>query len=269
MPGWKDGAQCAVMFTVDYDAETLWLSRDPENAKKPGILSQGQYAEVGVFKILQMLEEEGVKATFFIPGWVAEKYKESVKAINSRGHEIGHHGYLHERLAYDSYQEEEDIILKGLEILEDITGTKPVGYRSPAWEINPIVLKLLVKYNFLYSSNMMADIKPYWLEIEGHKSEIVELPVQWMLDDAPFFLFSLKPPSRPITPNNAVLSIWKDEFHGIYKEGGLFNLVVHPQFSGRPSRINMLKELFLFIKSFPNVWFATGKQVADYWKQNN
>lgn len=267
---WKNNSQCAFMLTVDFDAETLWLSRDPNNAQRPGTLSQGHFgAKVGVPLLLKLFAEEGLKTTFFIPGWVIEKYPRLVRQIHQEGHEIGHHGYLHEWVDPTDPEKEEAILTRGIEIIKGITGEKPLGYRSPAWEVSANMIGLLGKYQFLYSSNMMDDLNPYSLEIDGRPTGLIELPVQWILDDAPFFLFSVRPPSRPIIPNQLVLPLWKEEFAGIYQYGGLYNIVVHPQFSGRPSRVNMLRELIRYARSFPNVWFATGREAAQYWKENH
>lgn len=266
---WKNDAKCAFMLTIDFDAETLWLSRDARNAKKPGTLSHGHFgAKVGVPLLLDFLAEEGIKATFFIPGWVIEKYPHLARRIHDEGHEIGHHGYLHEWVDPTDSEKEEAILTKGIEIIKGITGKNPAGYRSPAWELSENMLRLLPKYGFEYSSNMMDDLVPYELEIDGRKTSLTELPVQWILDDAPFFLFSVIPPNRPIIPNHLVLPLWKEEFAGMYQYGGLYNIVIHPQFSGRPARINMLRELIRYAKSFPDVWFATGEQVAEYYKNN-
>jgi peptidoglycan/xylan/chitin deacetylase (PgdA/CDA1 family) len=115
----------------------------------------------------------------------------------------------------------------------------------------------------------MADYVPYRLDDGGKKTNIIELPSQWITDDAPFFLFSVRPPYRNIMPNHDVLRIWQEEFLGIYRQGGLFNLVLHPQFSGRPGRVDMVRDLINHIHKFPNVWIATGAEVVDYWKENS
>ena len=123
---WPGGAQCAVMLTFDFDAETLWLSRDPSNWKKPGTLSQGVYgAKVGVPKILELLEEVGIRATFFVPGWTAEKHTGRVEAILAAGHEVGHHGYLHEWPDPDDPEGEVTALDRGLEALEKTVGVRP------------------------------------------------------------------------------------------------------------------------------------------------
>lgn len=267
---WKDGAQAAVTLTFDFDAETLWLSRDPSNAKRPGTLSQGVYgAKVGVPLILQLLAERGLKGTFFIPGAVVERYPDLCRRIVAEGHEVGHHGYLHEWVDPAQPEREVEVMNQGLSALESILGVKPRGYRSPAWETSDNTMRLLQANGFRYSTNFMDDIRPYRHLVDGKPSDLVELPVAWLLDDAPFFMFSVKPPSRPIFPASHVLGAWKEEFRAIYKLGGLFNLTMHPQFIGRPSRITMLGELLDFVATFPKVWIGTCTEVADWWSENN
>jgi len=266
---WKDGAQAALALSFDFDAETLWLSRDPSNAKRPGTLSQGVYgAKVGVPLILKFLRERKLKATFFIPGAVIERYPALCRQIVAEGHEVGHHGYLHEWIDPGDPQREVDIMEKGLAALREVLGIKPVGYRSPAWETSDNTLKLLVEHGFRYSTNFMDDLKPYRHTVDGQRLDLVELPVAWVLDDAPFTLFSVKSPSRPIFPASQILEVWKEEFQGIYEYGGLCMLTMHPQFTGRPSRIAMLGSFLDYVSRFPNVWIANAAEIADWWLAN-
>jgi len=261
---WPNGAQCAVMFTFDFDAETLWISRDPSNWKRPGTLSQGTYgAKVGVPKILELLRDYELRATFFVPGWTAEKYGTRIEAILRDGHEIGHHGYLHEWIDPDFPAQEQEALEKGLAALE-AAGVRPSGYRSPAGESSNNMVALLAEYKFLYDSSLQDDIRPYQLRLANDLPGPIELPWHWSLDDAPYMLFSLKNP-RPIMTNSHVLEIWRDEFQQIYQDGGLFNLVCHPQVTGRPSRLALLREFIEFTLKFPKVWFATGREVAKAW----
>jgi peptidoglycan/xylan/chitin deacetylase (PgdA/CDA1 family) len=228
-----------------------------------GTLSQGTYgARVGVPLILEFLNINELKATFFVPGWTAERYPQTVAEIYQQGHEIGHHGYLHESVDGLSRAEEEEILEKGSRILTALTGEQPRGYRAPWWDITQETVGLLRKHGFRYSSNLMDSLWPY---LHPGTPALVELPVQWLLDDGPFFAYGVRPPLyRQIFPPTAVLSAWKDEFRGMYGQQGAFILTLHPQFVGRPSRIAMLQELIDYIRSFSGVWFARGLELAEY-----
>lgn len=262
---WPDGARCAVMLTFDFDAETLWLSRDPENARRPGVLSQGIYgAKTGVPKILELLREEDIKATFFTPGWTAEKYADRMEMIVAGGHEIGHHGYLHEWIDPDYPDKEFEALEKGLDALKRIVGVKPKGYRSPGGESSDNMIRLLQQHGFVYDSSLMDQIMPYRHELADGKPGPLELPWHWSLDDAPYALFSMKSP-RAIMTNSHILEIWTEEFAEIYRWGGLVNIVMHPQVTGRPSRMAMLRAFIAHMRRSPDVWFATGSEVAEAW----
>jgi peptidoglycan/xylan/chitin deacetylase (PgdA/CDA1 family) len=261
---WPHGARVAVMLTFDFDAESLWTSRDPDNARRPGVLSQGRYgATVGVPKILDTLEDAGVKGTFFVPGWTAENHTSRVEMIVKGGHEVGHHSYSH-RWAGDSVEDSVEEMEKGLEALKKTVGVVPKGYRSPAGEVNDVLFKLLQQHNFLYDSSLLDHINPYRHTLADGSKGPIELPWHWSLDDAPYALFSIKNP-RPIFTNDHMLTVFQDEFREIYRWGGLYDLVMHPQVIGRPSRIALLREMIAFIRTFPDVWFATGTEVAEAW----
>lgn len=265
MPGWKDGARCAVCLTFDVDAESIWLGRDPANANRPGVLSQGTYSpKVAVPRILDLLARYGVRATFFIPGLDADNHPEMVRAIHAAGHEVGHHGYEHVQADPNRPDAEARALDRGSAALERLTGERPVGFRSPSWDFTASTLRLLDERGFRYSSNLMDDVLPYVHPGTG----IVELPVQWVLDDAPFFLFGLGQRERPIQPASHALEIWQEEFRGLYEWGALFNLTLHPQLIGRPGRLLMLEELIRFVRGFPGVWFATCAEVAEWWRSS-
>lgn len=262
---WPDGARCAVFLSFDFDAETNWISRDPENLKRPGTLSQGTYgAQVGVPKILELLREEGLRATFFVPGWVAEHRTERVERILAAGHEVGHHGYLHKWVDPDHPEEELDEMDRGLEALRTRLGVRPSGYRSPAGETSPNIIRLLTDRGFLYDSSLMDDVNPYVHVLGDGRKGPVELPWHWSLDDAPFMLSSIKA-HRPIFTNDHLFDIWTAEFREIYRWGGLFTLVMHPQAIGRPSRLALLRRFIAYTREFPAVWYGRGEEVAQAW----
>ena len=262
---WPNGARCAVMLTFDFDAETNWISRDRENLKRPGTLSQGTYgAKVAVPKILELLSQEELSATFFVPGWVADHRTKRVEAIVAAGHEIAHHGYLHLWVDPDDPDGEVEELERGLEALKRNVGVVPVGYRSPAGETSANLIRLLADNGIVYDSSLMDDIAPYRHVLADGRAGPVELPWHWSLDDAPFLFFAIKSP-RPIFTNEHILSIWKKEFEELYRWGGFFDLVMHPQGIGRPSRLALLREFIAYTREFEGVWYATGSQIAEAW----
>jgi peptidoglycan/xylan/chitin deacetylase (PgdA/CDA1 family) len=149
-----------------------------------------------------------------------------------------------------------------MKALEDVLGIHPAGYRAPAWELTPLTLDLVRRHGMVYSTNLMDDVYPY-----RHPGDppVVELPVQWVLDDAPYFLMHPRLAPRPMQSPEVVFGIWRDEFLGFHELGGLFNLTCHPQVIGHPSRLLMLRRLIRLMKQARGVWWATGREVAEHW----
>jgi peptidoglycan/xylan/chitin deacetylase (PgdA/CDA1 family) len=260
---WPRGVKSAVCISFDLDAETAWISRDPANIDRLSVMSQGAYGpKVGVPLILDFLDRNRITSTFFVPGWTAERWGDVVAEIHRRGHEVGHHGYLHEGLEGKTRAEEEEILTKSSRILAGITGTPPIGYRAPLYEITHETAGLLRQHGFLYASNLQDSLWPY--RYSGDPG-LVELPTSWILDDGPFWAYGLRPPLyRQIFPPSAVLSVWRDEFRGIHSVGGLTMLILHPQYTGRPSRLAMLQRLVDDMRATGGVWFAHGAELARY-----
>lgn len=244
--------------SFDFDAEEVWVGEDPANAGRPGVLSQGAYgAKVAVDLILQLLDRKGMRATFFVPGKVAEKYPDKVRLILAEGHEIAVHGYTHRSPSELPREEEEDELTRTLAILRGL-GADPVGYRSPSWDFSESTLSLLADAGMVYSSNMMDDIRPY--VHDGFN--IVELPVQWILDDAAHFWFASATWTKKISNPVEVREIWEGEFLGIHALGGLTVLTMHPQIIGRPGRLSMLEAFLDFVKGQDGVVLATAADAA-------
>ncbi|MBX6369513.1 MAG: polysaccharide deacetylase [Rhodospirillales bacterium] len=248
----------SVAFTFDFDAESVWIGDDPANAERPSVLSQGTYgAKVAMPLLLELLEWRGVTATFFVPGVVAERYPERVEAIVAAGHELAVHGYTHTSPAKLSRDEEEAELVRAKGVLEGF-GAEIRGYRSPSWDFSPHTLELLQAHGFAYSSNYMDDIRPY----VHPGTSIVELPVQWILDDAAHWWFSPADWLKKISTTSEVRQIWEEELLGIERLGGCCILTMHPQVIGRPSRLAFLDGFIGFVQERPGLRIATCSEIA-------
>ena len=264
---WPGATQCVVMLTFDVDGVSSWLRRNPDFANLPSLMSMAEYGpSVATPRILDLLDAHSIKASFYIPGYVAETHVALVKEIVRRGHEVGHHGYLHESPASLSPQEEQAILEKGIDILSDITGQAPLGYRAPSWELSDRSLALLASYGFLYDSSLMGDDAPYILNPDTPQ-RLVEIPIHWLLDDAPHFVYA--PAANRLGPMrnpDEVYTSWAAEFEGLYRYGRAFTLTMHPQYIGRPGRLLMLERLIAYIRRFANVEFLRAGDVAEMWR---
>ncbi len=256
-------SRCTVLLTFDFDAES---SKEAKGQTSPTPISRGQYgANVGIHRVLKLLAKHQIPATFFVPGITAERYPEILKKIQNEGHEIGHHGYTHISPVKLSYEEEKEQLEKGLNALKIITGKRPIGYRSPAWDLSPHSIELFKAYDFEYESSLMGDdFRLYCVGTEDGSEGIVEIPVSWLLDD--FVHFSVLENGTGFSTPSAVFEIWSSEFEGAYEEEGVFCLTMHPQVIGSYHRIQMLDKLIQFMKKHNDVQFMTCAQAVAAWK---
>jgi peptidoglycan/xylan/chitin deacetylase (PgdA/CDA1 family) len=264
---WPGGTRCAVALSFDSDHETNELR---EGGESIGRLSQGQYGNrQGVPRILAILKKQDVKASFFVPAVTAMLYPDEQRRVVAEGHEVGIHGWIHERNSELPYTNERDLQLRSAEVLEKITGARPVGIRTPSWDFSPSTLAITKEMGLLYDSSLMADVDCYELELNGEPTGVVELPVEWIRDDAVYFNMVRFANLRPYTPPEAVFDIFKREFDAAYREGGIFQLTMHPHISGYRSRIWILDELIRYMRSNAGVWFATHADIARHAKTHS
>lgn len=256
---WPAAARVAVLLSFDVDNETISLRFGEPTI---GELSQGEYgARVGLQRVLDVLDRHAIPASFFIPAISLRLHPEMVDAIKQSGrHEFGVHGWIHEMNTSLSAEEERELLQRSIDELTALTGERPVGYRAPSWNFSLNTLSIIRELGFQYESSLMADDRPYELVAAGEPTGLVELPVDWILDDAP--LLNLRG-NRYSTPRE-VLQVYVDEFNRAYEERTMFLLTMHPHYIGHRSRIVILEQLIEHIRTKHDVWFATHRQASDF-----
>ncbi|MFI6296545.1 polysaccharide deacetylase [Nonomuraea sp. NPDC050790] len=259
---WPGGARVAVALSFDADHETIPL-RDGET--RPGKLAQGEYgSRVGSPRVLRLLERFGIPASFFMPAVSALLHPEEVRAYAAAGHEVAMHGWIHESNLSLDPADERELAFRAADTLEKLTGTRPVGIRTPAWEFSDHTLAITRELGLRYDSSLMADDEPYELLADGEPTGIVEIPVEWIRDDVPYLLMEYGGTLRTCPSPRDVGVIWRDEFDAALEDGGLFQLTMHPHVIGHRSRMIVLRELLEHIDAQDGVWYATHAQIADY-----
>jgi peptidoglycan/xylan/chitin deacetylase (PgdA/CDA1 family) len=259
---WPDGARIAVALSFDSDHETISL-RSGETS--PGRLSQGEFgARTGVPRVLALLARHRIPATFFVPAVCALLRPDEIRSYVDGGHEVAVHGWIHERNVLLDRETERELAFRATDTLERIAGVRPVGIRTPSWDFSPHTLDISRELGFRYDSSLMADDDPYEILAAGQPTGMVEIPVEWIRDDAPYFTMDRFTGSRPYTAPREVLTIWRDEFDLAYSDGGLFQLTMHPHVIGHRSRMAVLTDLVEHIAGHPGVWFATHAEIAHY-----
>lgn len=264
---WPEGRRAAAAFTFDVDAESCVLAHDPTSAARMSLMSHQAYGpKVAVPRLLRVLERQGVQATFFVPGFTAECYPDTVRAIVDGGHEIGHHGYLHEQMQGVDADTEARYLDRGLEALDAVAGIRPAGYRAPWWEMNWHTPRLLAERGFVYDSSLLDGDKPYRFAVEpGATDTLIEIPVDWTLDDWEQYACypgvigngSIESPAK-------VLEMWTLEAEAHHLEGGCFVLTNHPFISGRPSKAVALERLIETVKAMDGMWVTTLGEIAEH-----
>lgn len=259
---WPDGANFAAAISFDLDHETPW---EGLGAISPQILSAAQYGtRRGLPRILDVLEGEGVPASFFVPAVAIRRYPEEITQVVARGHEVALHGLRHERPWTLSDAQERETMYEAYEIFEAETGSRPRGYRAPSLDPSTTTLALLEELNFLYDSSLMSDDDPYELVVHGETVRMVEIPTEWTRDDATYLLMDRWSTLRPSISPREVIHVWRSDWHRARVEGGLFQLTLHPDIIGHRSRIDVLTTLLTEIREEGTCWFATHEAVARY-----
>lgn len=260
---WPNGKKCAVCYTFDLDAELVFMGNNPDVANMPRVVSQGSYVwRAGIIpRILDLLDEHGIKSTWFIVAMNAVNHPEEVDKIVKRGHEVATHGWMHEKISHLKKKEETERRLKCVKVLEEITGYRPVGNRTAGGELSPNTLDILKENGFLYDSSLRGSDLPYKLE-----NGLIEIPSYYEMDD--FHLFADYPfgnyKARMLSPETGY-QIWTTAFDGYYHYGLCWTSMFHPQIIGKPGNLMLLDRTIKYMKKFSNVWFANAREIAEHW----
>jgi peptidoglycan/xylan/chitin deacetylase (PgdA/CDA1 family) len=265
---WPNGAKCAVAITFDMDSDSLiHLEHPTDGISRVSALSMLRYGpEVGVPRILETYKQLDMQQTFFVPAWCIENYPSVVKAMVGGGHEVAHHGYLHENPLDSSPEEELYWLRRSIKIIENITGQRPRGWRAPLYNFSDNSADLLIEEGFLYDASLMGDDIPYVLKTD--KGELIELPSHWGMDDWPQFVQSMDLDyMMPIKAASRGIEVFREEFDAMYEFGGLWVGVWHPFATGRMARWRKVVELIEYMKSKGKVWFAKMEDIARHVRQ--
>jgi len=264
-PTWPNGAKIAVGFSFDVDNATATLSTGTIDYE---IISRGEYGAIdGLPRILRLLDRQQIPASFFIPAVSAILHPQVIKDIQSakQRHEIGVHGWIHERLPLlNNPKEEQRLLDQSIDTLTKMAGKRPIGYRAPSWKHSDWTMAQVKAAGFLYDSSLMASDDAYEILLDGKPTGVVELPIERILDDSPYF-GSNADGSNPTIDD--VFTVFQSEFDVAYEEGGLYLLTMHPHMTGHRSRVALLERLMLYMKKKGGVWFATHEQIANHVKR--
>lgn len=262
---WPNGAKCACAITFDMDADSLiHIARPADSHDRLYPISMGRYGPaVAIPRILETYRRMDIKQSFFIPGWCLETYPEAIEAILKDGHEIGHHGWIHEDPVVTKGAEQREAFEKAMDAHQRVVGGKPRGYRAPVYNVTQQVIDLLIEYEFRYDSSLMADDVPYRMRTKA--GSLYEMPVHWGTDDwPPFAHYGEIGYLMPVRGPSAGLAGFWEEFDAQYEVGGFFMLILHPFLTGRLARWRQVEAWLEKTLSTKDVWFARLEDIADH-----
>jgi peptidoglycan/xylan/chitin deacetylase (PgdA/CDA1 family) len=264
-PPWPNGARCAVCFSFDLDAESLIHLYYPEDAGRRVTASSAlRYGpRIAVPRLIKIWRHYNMRQTLYVPGWCIENYPAVMASLVEAGHEIGHHGYLHERPNQLTRDDEARVMARGIDCIEKLTGARPKGYRCPSGAFSAHTLDLLLEHGFAYDASLHGDDVPYL--IENDAGRLVELPSDYPLDDWPQYVhmkdFNM---AQTIQSPQRAMEVFQAEFDAAWTHGGLWAAIWHPFVSGRLARADAMVRLIEHMIGRGQVWFAPMAEIAAH-----
>lgn len=262
---WPSGYRCAVAFTFDMDAESGLHLNFPDTAhRRIAMSSMLRYGpEVAIPRLMRVFQHYDMQQTFFIPGWCVENYPQAIKTLVDHGHEIAHHGYLHERTNELSEVDERRVLDRGVRAIEKMTGERPTGYRAPSYAFSDHTLEHLIGLGFAYDSSLLGADVPY--ELSNGTEKIVEIPVDMTLDDwTQYVCIKEFGNVLPIASPERAMEVFRAEFDAVWQHGGMWISVWHPFVSGRLARTDAMVELIDYMQEKGGVWFTTCQAISEH-----
>src|ERR671922_1400976 len=278
-------------YGVDVDAVAGWIG-SYGGAESPDDISRGLFAgEVGTPRLLELFDRAGLRTTWFIPGHSIETFPEQTKMVLDAGHEIGIHGYTHENPIAMTREQEEAVLVKCIDLVQEVSGKRPTGYVAPWWEFSPVTNELLLSQGIKYDHSLMHnDFHPYYVRVgdswtnidyskpaegwmkplvRGEETDLIEIPASWYLDDLPPMMFiKTAPNSHGFVNPRHLEEIWRDQFDWVYREHdyAVFAMTIHPDVSGRPQTLLMHERIIEYISGREGIRWATFDEIADDFK---
>lgn len=256
---WPYGKKAAAILSIDFDGPSpyLWATRD-KNTTALGELELRRFGpRQGIYRLLELFGRFDLRISAYVPGAVALSRPTEVAALLEAGHEVGLHGFMHEKVTELEFDQLKIVLNKSARALEAVGAIAPFGYRSPSWELTTEALHVLEEFGVAYDSSLMGFDQPYWM------SNLIEVPVQWPLDDAIYYRYVPGSNWPPVTPRELTAG-WKLELEGAKRYGSLVTLTLHPWLSGRAGRMLAIEELLEEFRYDEEIWWATAKEVAEH-----
>lgn len=256
---WPEGRSAALVVSFDFDGPTphLWRSRN-EPPRNIAELEQRRYGpRRGIYNVLGLLADLEIRSTFFVPGWIASEHPGALKEIVQGGHELALHGWCHESPADINAGQLRETLLRASDKLAEFSGAAPRGYRSPSFQMTGESLEVLMELGLRYDSSLMGDDRPYRI------NDLIEVPVDWSTSDAIYHRYTAGTISPPAGVRETAAA-WSDEITHSVHHRTLCTLTMHPWLSGRPARIEALREILRRARGNSELWIGTVADLADH-----